>query len=55
VQKWHGEKGTSWKIQALGKCGQRKEFAATRIRMIRCAKVAQLKGHSNEGMLVEQG
>jgi hypothetical protein len=42
------------KIWTLEKCGWRKEFAATR-RMIHCAKVAQRKGLSYEGPLVEQG
>jgi hypothetical protein len=43
------------KIRILEKCGRRKEFAATRIRMTRCAKMARRKGRSYEGPSVEQG
>jgi hypothetical protein len=43
------------KIRILEKCGRRKEFAAGRIWMTRCAKVARRKGRSYEGPSVEQG
>jgi hypothetical protein len=50
-----GKRNLIRKIQTLEKCGQRMEFAAARIRINRCAKVARCKGCGYEGPSVEQG